>query len=236
MEEQLSLMELVLNASLTVQAVMLILLLASVVSWYMIVNRFIYYRNAREEMYDFEDRFWSGIDLSQLYREGNEKAADGDAIIGIESIFRAGFKEFSRLAQQAEVDSEAIIEGCRRAMRVASMREEERLEKHLAFLASVGSTSPYIGLFGTVWGIMHSFRGLANATQATLATVAPGISEALVATAMGLFAAIPAVLAYNRFAARVDLLTGRCDTFMDEFSSILYRQAFALRARENRGG
>ncbi len=236
MEEQLSLLELVLNASITVQAVMAILLLASVVSWYMIINRFIYYRNAREEMYDFEDRFWSGIDLSQLYREGNEKAADGEVIIGMESIFRAGFKEFSRLAQQAEVDSEAIIEGCRRAMRVASMREEERLEKHLPFLASVGSTSPYIGLFGTVWGIMHSFRGLANATQATLATVAPGISEALVATAMGLFAAIPAVLAYNRFAARVDLLTGRYDTYMDEFSSILYRQAFALRARGNRGG
>ncbi|NND66849.1 MAG: protein TolQ [Halioglobus sp.] len=236
MEEQLSLLELVLNASLTVQAVMGILLLASVMSWYMIINRFIYYRNAREEMYDFEDRFWSGIDLSELYREGNEKAADGHAIIGMESIFRAGFKEFSRLAQQSEVDSEAIIEGCRRTMRVASMREEERLEKHLPFLASVGSTSPYIGLFGTVWGIMHSFRGLANATQATLATVAPGISEALVATAMGLFAAIPAVLAYNRFASRVDLLTGRYDTYMDEFSSILYRQAYALRARENRGG
>jgi biopolymer transport protein TolQ len=236
LEEQLGLLDLVLNASFTVQMVMLLLLLASVLSWYMIVNRFIYFRNAREEMYLFEERFWSGIDLSQLYREGSEKASDGHAILGIESIFRAGFKEFSRLAQQQEVDSEAVIEGSRRAMRVAAMREGERLERHLAFLASVGSTSPYIGLFGTVWGIMHSFRGLANATQATLATVAPGISEALVATAMGLFAAIPAVLAYNRFASRVDVLSNRYDTFMDEFSSILYRQAFALRARDGGAG
>jgi biopolymer transport protein TolQ len=229
-------MELVWNASFTVQFVMAILMLASVLSWYMIVNRFIYFRNARDEMYLFEERFWSGIDLAQLYREGNERGADGTAILGMESIFRAGFKEFSRLAQQSEVDSEAIIEGSRRAMRVAAMREEERLERHLAFLASVGSTSPYIGLFGTVWGIMHSFRGLANATQATLATVAPGISEALIATAMGLFAAIPAVLAYNRFASKVEVLSNRYDTFMDEFSSILYRQAYALRSRESKAG
>lgn len=236
MEEQLSLLDLVWNASFTVQLVMGILLAASIVSWYMIVNRFLYLRNANDEMYRFEERFWSGIDLSQLYREGNDRAADGQPILGIESIFRAGFKEFSRLAQQSEMDSEAVIEGSRRAMRVAVMREEERLERHLAFLASVGSTSPYIGLFGTVWGIMHSFRGLANSTQATLATVAPGISEALVATAMGLFAAIPAVLAYNRFASKVEVLSNRYDTFMDEFSGILYRQAFALRSRERRAG
>lgn len=233
MEEQLGLMELIWQASFTVQMVMLILVMASVVSWYMIVNRFIYYRNARDEMYRFEERFWSGIDLAQLYREGNDKASDGEPIFGMESIFRAGFKEFSRLAQQADLDADSIIEGSRRTMRVAMMREEERLERHLAFMASVGSTSPYIGLFGTVWGIMHSFRGLANATQATLATVAPGISEALIATAMGLFAAIPAVLAYNRFSAKVDVLGNRYDTFMDEFSSILYRQAFALRSRNN---
>ena len=236
MEEQLGLLDLVLNASFTVQLVMAILMLASMFSWYMIVNRFIYFRNARDEMYRFEERFWSGIDLSQLYREGNEKASDGHPILGMESIFRAGFKEFSRLAQQSEVDSEAVVEGSRRAMRVAVMREEERLERHLAFLASVGSTSPYIGLFGTVWGIMHSFRGLANATQATLATVAPGISEALIVTAMGLFAAIPAVLAYNRFASKVEVLSNRYDTFMDEFSSILSRQAYALRSRENQEG
>ena len=236
MEEQLSLIDLVINASFTVQAVMAILVGASMLSWYMIVQRFLYLRSAREEMYSFEERFWSGIDLSQLYREGNEKASDGRAILGMESIFRAGFKEFSRLAQQSEMDSEAILEGSRRAMRVAVMREEERLERHLAFLASVGSTSPYIGLFGTVWGIMHSFRGLANSTQATLATVAPGISEALVATAMGLFAAIPAVLAYNRFSAKVEVFGNRYDTFVDEFSSILYRQAYALRAKEKRAG
>lgn len=236
MEEQLSLIDLVINASITVQLVMALLMLASMLSWYMIVQRFIYFRNAREEMYSFEERFWSGIDLSQLYREGNEKASDGHAILGMESIFRAGFKEFSRLAKQSEMDSEAVLEGSRRAMRVAVMREEERLERHLAFLASVGSTSPYIGLFGTVWGIMHSFRGLANSTQATLATVAPGISEALIATAMGLFAAIPAVLAYNRFASRVEVFGNRYDTFVDEFSSILYRQAYALRAREKKAG
>ena len=236
MEEQLGLLDLVLNASFTVQFVMAILMLASMFSWYMIVNRFIYFRNARDEMYRFEERFWSGIDLSQLYREGNEKSSEGHPILGMESIFRAGFKEFSRLAQQSEVDSEAVVEGSRRAMRVAVMREEERLERHLAFLASVGSTSPYIGLFGTVWGIMHSFRGLANATQATLATVAPGISEALIATAMGLFAAIPAVLAYNRFASKVDVLSNRYDTFMDEFSSILSRQAYALRSSGSQEG
>ena len=236
MEEQLSLIDLVLHASFTVQLVMAILMAASMLSWYMIVQRAIYFRNARNEMYTFEERFWSGIDLSQLYREGNEKFADGQPLLGMESIFRAGFKEFSRLAQQAEMDAEAVIEGSRRAMRVAVMREEERLERHLAFLASVGSTSPYIGLFGTVWGIMHSFRGLANSTQATLATVAPGISEALIATAMGLFAAIPAVLAFNRFASKVDVLGNRYDTFMDEFSSILYRQAFALRSRDKKAG
>lgn len=232
MEQQLSLIDLIMQASITVQLVMATLVLASMLSWYMIVQRIIYFRTAANEMYLFEERFWSGIDLAQLYREGNERAADGAQTLGMESIFRAGFKEFSRLAQQSEVDSEAIIEGARRAMRVATMREEERLERHLAFLASVGSTSPYIGLFGTVWGIMNSFRGLANATQATLATVAPGISEALIATAMGLFAAIPAVLAYNRFAAKVDVYANRYDTFVDEFSGILSRQAYALRSKD----
>ena len=186
-------------------------------------------------MLDFEEHFWSGVDLAELYREGNERAADGEMIIGMEGVFRAGFKEFSRLAQQSDMDADAMLEGARRAMRVAMLREEERLEKHLPFLATVGSTSPYIGLFGTVWGIMHSFRGLANTSQATLATVAPGISEALVATAMGLFAAIPAVMAYNRFAARVDTYGKRYDTFVDEFSSILGRQAYALRARQREG-
>lgn len=236
MEEQLSILDLILDATITVQLVMAVLMGASMVSWYMIIQRFIYYRNTTDESYQFEEKFWSGVDLSELYREGNERAADGKSIGGMESIFRAGFKEFSKLAQQSGMDSEAVIEGSRRAMRVALLREEERLELHLPFLASVGSTSPYIGLFGTVWGIMNSFRGLANSTQATLSTVAPGISEALVATAMGLFAAIPAVLAYNRFASKVDMFGNRYDTFVDEFSSILSRQAYALRSRDKSAG
>jgi biopolymer transport protein TolQ len=231
LNEQLSLIDLVMNASPTVKIVMGLLLLASLTSWFMIVQRVLYFRGANAEMLDFEDHFWSGVELAQLYREGNEREADGEQIIGMEGVFRAGFKEFSRLAQQSDMQAEALLEGARRAMRVAMLREEERLEQHLPFLATVGSTSPYVGLFGTVWGIMHSFRGLANSSQATLATVAPGISEALVATAMGLFAAIPAVVAYNRFAARVDMFGKRYDTFADEFSSILGRQAYALRSR-----
>jgi len=236
MNQELDYLKLVLEASLPVKLVMLALLLASVASWMIILRKKAMIDRAMREANEFEERFWSGIDLAQLYREGNEHAASGHPILGMESIFRAGFKEFSRLAQQSDMDSEALVEGSRRAMRVAMMREDERLERHLAFLASVGSTSPYIGLFGTVWGIMHSFRGLANATQATLATVAPGISEALVATAMGLFAAIPAVLAYNRLAARVDVFGNRYDTFVDEFSGILSRQAYALRSREKKAG
>ena len=232
MEEPLSLLDLVLNASITVQLVMGLLLLASVTSWFMIGQRLIYLRAVRTEMYSFEDQFWSGIDLSELYRDGNTRSEGGE-LTGMEGIFRAGFKEFSRLAQQG-LDADGIMDGCQRAMRVATSREEEKLERHLPFLATVGSTSPYIGLFGTVWGIMHSFRGLANSTQATLATVAPGISEALIATAMGLFAAIPAVMAYNRFAAKVDVYINRYETFADEFSSILHRQAFAVSGRDKK--
>lgn len=232
MDEQLSLIDLVLSAGPVVKFVMAMLLAASIASWFMIAQRLLYFRNARDEMLDFEEHFWSGIDLAELYREGNQRAADGEVIIGMEGVFRSGFKEFSRHAQQSDMDAEALLEGARRAMRVAMLREEERLEKHLPFLATVGSTSPYVGLFGTVWGIMHSFRGLANSSQATLATVAPGISEALVATAMGLFAAIPAVIAYNRFASRVDVYGKRYDTFVDEFSSILGRQAYALRSKK----
>ncbi|GAB5415045.1 MAG: protein TolQ [Congregibacter sp.] len=232
MDEQLSLIDLVLSAGPVVKIVMALLLAASIASWFMIAQRLLYFRAASDEMLDFEEHFWSGIDLAELYREGNQRAADGEVIIGMEGVFRAGFKEFSRQASQSDMDAEALLEGARRAMRVAMLREEERLEKHLPFLATVGSTSPYVGLFGTVWGIMHSFRGLANSTQATLATVAPGISEALVATAMGLFAAIPAVMAYNRFASKVDVFGKRYDTFVDEFSSILGRQAYALRSKQ----
>ncbi len=234
MNEELGILELILGASITVQLVMLLLLLASVASWYMIVQRLMLLRRTDESLIAFEEHFWSGIDLAELYREGNEAVAEGNPPTGVESIFRAGFKEFSRLSQQSDIQADAILEGARRAMRVATLRESDRLETNLPFLASVGSTSPYIGLFGTVWGIMHSFRGLANATQATLATVAPGISEALIATAMGLFAAIPAVLAYNRFAARVDGLINRYETFVDEFSGILQRQTYAQRALRQR--
>lgn len=231
MTQELSLLELVLGASATVKLVMLVLVLASVSSWFLIIQRVMLMRRTEEELLSFEERFWSGIDLAQLYREGNEAVAEGQLPTGMESLFRAGFKEFSRLSQQSDIDADAILEGSRRAMRVALMRETDRIEQHLPYLASVGSTSPYIGLLGTVWGIMHSFRGLANATQATLATVAPGISEALIATAMGLFAAIPAVLAYNRLAAKSDALLNRYETFVDEFSGILQRQTYALRAR-----
>ena len=234
MIEQLSLIDLVLNATVTVQMVMALLALASVMSWYMIAQRLLYFRALHAEMYSFEELFWSGVDLSSLYREGNELAQEGN-VLGMESIFRGGFKEFTRLSKQG-LNSEAIMDGTQRAMRVALSREEEALQRHLPFLATVGSTSPYVGLFGTVWGIMNAFRGLANASQATLATVAPGISEALVATAMGLFAAIPAVIAYNRFAAWVDTYLGRYETFADEFSSILLRQAFAAETKGKSGG
>lgn len=223
MNEQLSLWSLISNASLLVQFVLLLLFIASVVSWTMIYQRTVFYMKAQRALDDFESAFWSGIDLGELYRQGSKKVEAG-AIDGVENIFRAGFKEFTRLCQQKNADPDAVMEGAQRAMRVALSREEEKLEKHLPFLASTASTSPYVGLFGTVWGIMTSFRGLANMHQATLAAVAPGISEALVATAMGLFAAIPAVLAYNRFSAKMDRLLSSYETFSDEFSSILHRQ------------
>lgn len=222
-QEPLSIIHLIAEASLLVQLVMLVLVLASVVSWAMIFKRGLYQRKAQSSLRSFENQFWSGSDLTHLYRQGNGVSN----IDGVENIFRSGFKEFSRLQQQGSTDPDAIMEGTQRAMRVALSREQEKLEANLPFLASVASVSPYIGLFGTVWGIMNSFRGLANQHQATLASVAPGISEALVATAMGLFAAIPAVLAYNRFAARADSLLSSYQTFSEEFSSILHRQVHA---------
>lgn len=223
MNEELSLWELIFNASVTVQAVMLLLFAASVISWGMIAQRALLLAHATRQFREFENQFWSGVDLNDLYQDGDSRVESG-AVSGAESVFRSGFKEFLRLRRQQGVDSDAIMEGVQRAMRVALSRQEEHLERHLPFLATVGSTSPYVGLFGTVWGIMHSFRGLANVHQATLASVAPGISEALIATAMGLFAAIPAVIAYNRFSARVDSLLSNYETFSDEFSSILHRQ------------
>lgn len=220
MDSELSVWHLIAQAGPLVQLVMLLLVLASVISWALIFQRIQVFRKARRAQLTFEEQFWSGMDLGQLYREVN---ANPTPYSGMESVFRAGFREFSRLRQQSR-DPDAVMDGVQRAMRVAFSREQERLETHLPFLATVGSTSPYVGLFGTVWGIMNSFRGLATVQQATLATVAPGISEALIATAMGLFAAIPAVVAYNRFSARSDSLLKNYETFAEEFSSILHRR------------
>lgn len=219
--DHMSMWSLVSNASLVVQLVMLALVGASVTSWILIFQRSSMLRAARRSLDSFEERFWSGIDLSKLYRQISSQP---DLDSGLEHIFRAGFKEFSRLRQQPGVDPDAVMDGVNRAMRVAISREEEKFEQSLPFLATVGSTSPYVGLFGTVWGIMNSFRGLSQVQQATLATVAPGIAEALIATAIGLFAAIPAVIAYNRFSARSEMLLGRYYTFADEFQAILHRK------------
>ena len=223
MNQPLSVYELIVNASLLVQGVMGLLVIASVVSWMMILQRWNLLRRAKQEIDSFEDHFWSGIDLRSLYQELSEE----EQLNGIEGIYVAGFREYTRLSEQPGVDADAIMQGVQRAMRVALMREEARLETHLPFLATVGSTSPYIGLFGTVWGIMNSFRSLANMAQATLASVAPGISEALIATAMGLFAAIPAVIGYNRFSANVDVLMKRYEGFCDEVTAILHQAAHA---------
>jgi len=225
METDLSIMELVLEASIVVQAVLLILVAASVASWAVIMEKRRSIKQAAEVASDFEDSFWSGGDLATLYRN---IARTEVTPIGMAGIFESGFREFGRLKQEGGVAPHQIVEGARRSMHVAQLREVDKLERNLAFLATVGSTSPYIGLFGTVWGIMTSFQQLANVNQATIAMVAPGISEALVATAMGLFAAIPAVIAYNRYSNQVERLEVRYDNFKEEFSSILQRQAHLI--------
>lgn len=219
MQQDISILGLIFHASFIVQLVMFSLFLASLASWYLIFQRSAFFKSAKAEQLTFEERFWSGMDLNQLYKDANSK--QGSA--GLELIFKAGFKEFNRLKQQTGIEADAVMEGTQRVMRVALSRESERLDLHLSFLATVGSTSPYVGLFGTVWGIMNSFLGLAQQQQATIATVAPGISEALIATAMGLFAAIPAVVSYNRFSSKADALYSSYETFADEFSSILHR-------------
>jgi len=216
--EHSSIWSLISGASFTVQLVMLLLLIASFISWILIFERSATLSNAKSATLRFEKLFWSGVDLNRLYRETNSKKFDNCPMT---RIFRAGFKEFSRLNQ---LEAEAIMSGVTRAMRVAIAREEEKLDAALPFLATVGSTSPYVGLFGTVWGIMNSFRGLTATSQASLATVAPGIAEALIATAIGLFAAIPAVIAFNRFSAKSDWLLNRYYTFADEFTAILHRR------------
>lgn len=208
------------NAGIVVKLVMLLLVTASIVSWTYILQRGFYLKEINQASLEFENRFWSGGDLAKIYAE-SQKNPD---LQGLETIFHAGFKEFLRLHKQA-IQPEAIMESARRAMRVAQMREQDKLEAQLPLLATVGSTSPYIGLFGTVWGIMLSFRALAHVQQATIAMVAPGIAEALIATALGLFAAIPAVVSYNRYSTDINRLLNRFDAFHEEFSNILFRQA-----------
>jgi biopolymer transport protein TolQ len=218
----LTIIAMIMNASILVKAVMGILLAASMLSWTYIFMKLFAIRRARRLADDFEREFWSGSDLVGLY----QRAASGRyATAGMERIFEAGFKEFLKLKGRPGSDLTSLLEGTRRAMKATYQREMDVLESHLNFLATVGSVSPYIGLFGTVWGIMNAFRGLSNVAQATLAQVAPGIAEALVATAMGLFAAIPAVIAYNRFSHDIDRLAGRYESFIEELSNILQRQA-----------
>jgi len=210
------------NAGIVVKLVMLILIGASIASWTYILQRSLYIKEVRNSTKQFESAFWSGGDLSALYAANQHQQA---TVQGMQAIFMAGFKEFMRLNKQVLVTAEEMMESAKRAMKVAQMREQDKLELHLPLLATVGSTSPYIGLFGTVWGIMISFGALAHAQQATLTMVAPGIAEALIATAMGLFAAIPAVIAYNRYATEIGRLLNRFDAFQDEFANILFRQA-----------
>ena len=218
----LTIIAMIVNASIVVKVVMGLLVLASMFSWTYIFMKLFAIGRARRQADEFEREFWGGADLVGLY----QRAASGRyPTAGMERIFEAGFKEFLKLKGRPGSDLTSLLEGTRRAMKATYQREMDVLESHLSFLATVGSVSPYIGLFGTVWGIMNAFRGLSNVAQATLAQVAPGIAEALVATAMGLFAAIPAVIAYNRFSHDIDRLAGRYESFIEELSNILQRQA-----------
>ncbi len=222
MTGNLSFFELVVSASFVVQLVLVLLLAASVASWAIILRKQRVLRRAVSGSDAFESSFWSGGDLTAIYREITKA---GTAPSDMAGVFEAGFRAFRRLKEQPGMSPGLVVEGAQRAMRVAQLREMDRLEQNLATLATIGSTSPYVGLFGTVWGIMNSFSALGNVQSATLAMVAPGIAEALIATAMGLFAAIPAVIAYNRYADKVGRLEVRFDTFAEEFSTILQRHA-----------
>jgi biopolymer transport protein TolQ len=215
-----SILSLLLHASLVVQLVMALLLAASVMSWGIIFRKSRVLAESRQLADQFEEQFWSGGELAALF-----KSLEGSSPKGMADIFVAGFREFSRLKSQLGLAGTQLLDGSRRAMKVAQMKQTDQLEENLSTLATIGSTSPYVGLFGTVWGILSAFQGLGNVQQATLATVAPGIAEALIATAMGLFAAIPAVIAYNRYADQVGRLELRYDTFMEELSTILQRHA-----------
>ncbi len=220
--QDMSLLNLISSASLPVQLVMAVLLMASFMSWWYIFRKLFTIREEIKLSDEFEHIFWKGSDLNELYQGVvNARYSAGS----MERIFESGFREFIKHNRQSGTDVGVVMDGTRRAMRATYQREMDRLDSHLAFLATVGSVSPYIGLFGTVWGIMNSFRGLSNVTQATIAHVAPGIAEALIATAMGLFAAIPAVIAYNRYAHNIDRLSTRFESFMEELSNVLQRQA-----------
>ncbi len=220
--QDLEIWTLIVHASVVVKVVMGILLLVSFMSWMFIFQKFYVIRRAVAQTLKFEREFWGGQDLNALYQGAvNHRHSIGS----LERIFEAGYREFAKLRGQRETEPSDMVDGARRAMRATFQREMDLLERHLAFLASTGSVSPYVGLFGTVWGIMHAFRSLANVQQATLAQVAPGIAEALIATAIGLFAAIPAVVAYNRYSHDVERLGNRFESFMEEFSNILHRQA-----------
>ncbi len=220
--QDLSLLHLVIHASLPVQLVMGLLLVASMMSWWFIFIKMFALKRALKVTDKFEREFWGGGDINAMYQR---VAAERETAGEMERIFEAGFREFMKLRRQAGQSVNVIIDGTRRAMRATYQRELDGLESHLSFLATVGSVSPYVGLFGTVWGIMLAFQGLATVAQATLAQVAPGIAEALIATAMGLFAAIPAVVGYNRYTHDIDRLSNRMESFMEEFSNILQRQA-----------
>ncbi len=230
MNSDMSIFGLFINASLVVQGIMILLLAISLISWTMIFQKHKLLKASGLNVRRFEEKFWSGIDLSRLFSELNMRRNGGE---GLERVFQAGYKEFARLRQQPATSPEAVMDGAHRAMRVSQSREIEFLEKHLSFMATVGSTSPYIGLFGTVWGIMNSFIALGGAKQATLAMVAPGIAEALIATAMGLFAAIPAVIAYNRFATDVENIENQYENFVEEFAGILHRKAHSTKVANN---
>lgn len=226
MSDQLSVWNIILHASLPVQLIMVILVVLSVVSWAVIFTRARILKTAQKQSQDFENSFWSGVDLNQLYNHQSQKAMVTD--VGLTQIFQAGFREFMRLRQTSGVNGDSLMEGTERAMRVALSREQASLEKQLPFLATVASVSPYIGLLGTVWGIMNSFLSLAQKNQVTLQVVAPDIAEALIATAIGLLAAIPAVIAYNRFTSQVDSMTTGYRVFAEELSSILHRRAHTV--------
>lgn len=213
---------LLMQASLPVQLIMLLLVLGSLLSWVLIIRKVREYSRAGAGADEFESRFWSGVDLTQLYRGATDR---NRVVSGLEAIFEAGFREYARLRQKKGIDSRTQLEGAQRAMRATMAREIDALEHHLETLANIGSTAPYVGLVGTVFGIMVTMHGLSTDQQASIAAVAPGISEALLATAMGLFVAIPAVWAYNRFATRVERLSVRYESFAEEFSSILQRQS-----------